>query len=127
MPLVVTRSPSSYGDTVRRLIDAIERRELTVFARVDHAAGARAAGLELEDEEVVLFGSPRAGTPLMQADRTVGIELPLRLLVWREGDDVHVGYRDPHDLAERYDVGERSAVLDQMAGLLGQLVSEATA
>jgi uncharacterized protein (DUF302 family) len=63
----------------------------------------------------------------MQTDRTVGIELPLRVLVWREGDDVRVAYRDPRELSERYDLGRRHAVLDQMAGLLDQLAAEATA
>src|SRR5882672_10089036 len=69
----VTRSTREYSETARSLIDAIERRGLTVFARIDHAAGARGAGLELDDEQVVLFGSPLSGTPLMQRDRRIGI------------------------------------------------------
>ena len=67
--LVVKRSVSGYSDTMRSLLAAIERRGLTVFARIDHAAAAREVGLELAEEEVVLFGNPRAGTPLMQSDR----------------------------------------------------------
>jgi uncharacterized protein (DUF302 family) len=124
-PVIVTRSGSGYGETAAALVAAIERRGLTVFARIDHAAGARRVGLELEDEEVVVFGSPRAGTPLMQTDRRVGIELPLRMLVWRAGADVLVGYRDPRELAELYDVAGQEATLAQMAALLAGLAAEA--
>src|SRR3954470_13092082 len=102
--VVVKRSASGYGETVERLIDAIESRGLTVFARIDHAAGARDAGLELADEQVVLFGNPRAGTPLMQGDPRIGIELPLRMLVWAGADGVLLGYRDPRDLDGAYDI-----------------------
>jgi uncharacterized protein (DUF302 family) len=124
-PLIVKRSASGYVETVGLLVEAIERRGLTVFARIDHAAGAREAGLELADEEVVMFGSPRSGTPLMQSDARVGIELPLRILIWRAGEDVLLAYRDPRELSEAYDVGEHQATLEQMATLLEQLVAEA--
>jgi uncharacterized protein (DUF302 family) len=124
--LVVTRSISSYSDTTRSLLAAIERRGLTVFARIDHAAAAREAELELAEEEVVLFGSPRAGTPLMLSDRRIGIELPLRILVWRDGTDVLLAYGDPRDLSGEYDVAEHRSTLEQMAKLLEDLTSEAT-
>lgn len=127
MPLVVQRSASGFAETVGRLVAGIERRELTVFARIDHAAGARAAGFTLEDEVVVIFGSARSGTPLMQADRKVGIELPLRVLVWREGDQSFLGYRDPSELMGSYDVASLAPTLEAMASLLGQLAAEATA
>ncbi len=123
--MVVTRSRSSWADTRKALLDAIERRGLTVFARIDHAAGARAAGLELADEEVVLFGSPQSGTPLMQDDRRIGIELPLRMLLWREGEDVLLGYNDPRELTEAYQVTGHAATLEQMASLLEALATEA--
>jgi uncharacterized protein (DUF302 family) len=121
----VTRSLAGYAETTARLLRAIEGRRLTVFARFDHAAGAREAGLDLEPEEVVVFGDPRAGTLLMQHDRRVGVELPLRMLVWQDGDEVMLGYRDPRDLADAYDVGEESETLDRMSGLLGALAAEA--
>jgi uncharacterized protein (DUF302 family) len=124
-PVIVTRSGSGYDETAAALVAAIERRGLTVFARIDHAAAAREAGLELEGEEVVVFGSPQAGTPLMQADRGIGIELPLRMLVWRAGNDVQLGYRDPRELASRYDVAGHEATLEQMAALLAGLAAEA--
>jgi uncharacterized protein (DUF302 family) len=125
--MVVTRSASSWAATRSLLLDAIERRGLTVFARIDHAAGARAVGLELADEEVVLFGSPQSGTPLMQDDRRIGIELPLRMLLWREGEDVLLGYNDPRELTETYQVTGHQATLEQMASLLEALAAEAAA
>ena len=125
-PMVVTRSANDYVETMRLLTGAIERRGLTVFAAIDHAAGAREAGLELADEAVVVFGSPRSGTPLMQTDPRVGIELPLRLLVWREEDTVLVGYRDPRELTETYEIASHQSTLEQMAALLEALAGEAT-
>jgi uncharacterized protein (DUF302 family) len=119
------RSASGYAETTRDLVDAIERRGLTVFDRIDHAAAAREVGMELADEEVVLFGNPRSGTPLMQADPRIGIELPLRMLVWREGEEVLLGYRDPRELSGTYDVGSAQSTLEQMARLLDELTSEA--
>ena len=124
---MVTRpSRSGFQGTVKSLIAAIESRGLTVFAQVDHAAGATEAELELEDELVVSFGNPRAGTPLMQADRRVGIELPLRMLIWRDGDEVWLGYLDPHVLAQTYRLDGHEATLDQMAALLETLAAEAS-
>ena len=124
--VVTKRSASDYRETVARVIDAIERRGLTLFARIDHAAAAREAGLELADEQVVLFGDPRAGTPLMRSDPRIGVELPLRVLIWADASGVLLGYRDPRELGARYDLAaERQPVLERMATLLGELVDEA--
>lgn len=123
--MVVKRCSLGYVETTRSLIEAIERRGLTVFDRIDHAAAARQVGLELADEEVVLFGSPRSGTPLMLSDRRVGIELPLRILVWREGEDVLLAYRDPRELSSAYDIASHQSTLEQMATLLDELATEA--
>jgi uncharacterized protein (DUF302 family) len=121
----VILKPSSFGyaETVRRLRDALEDRGLTIFARVDHAGAAREAGLDLPDEEVILFGNPKAGTALMQADPRIGIELPLRILIWQGSDRVILRYRDPEEAAAGYDVADQKAALAAMAELLGQLVA----
>jgi uncharacterized protein (DUF302 family) len=123
--MIVKRSASAYVETVGSLLEAIERRGLTVFARIDHAAGAREVGLELEDEEVILFGSPRSGTPLMQSDRQIGIELPLRILVWRQAEKVQLAYRDPRELSGAYAVAQQQSTLEQMAELLDELATDA--
>jgi uncharacterized protein (DUF302 family) len=123
--VIVTESSSGYASTVTALITAIEQRGLTVFARVDHAGGARAAGLELAGEELIVFGNPLGGTPLMQSDPRIGIELPLKMLVWSDGEQALLGYRDPRELLDIYDVAERAPILEQMAKLLGELADEA--
>jgi uncharacterized protein (DUF302 family) len=123
--VIVTRSALNYSETTKSLIAAIERRGLTVFARVDHAAGAREVEMELADEEVVLFGDPRSGTPLMQDDPRVGVELPLRMLVWRQAGQVLLGYNDPRELSSAYTVAAHTQTLEQMAALLGALAAEA--
>jgi len=123
--MVVTRSNSDYSGTVDRLVEAIERRSLTVFARFDHAGAAREVGMELADEQVVVFGDPRAGTPLMQSDPRIGIEIPLRVLIWRAHEGVLLGHIDPRAFGARYDVAEHGGILERMANLLSDLVAEA--
>ena len=123
--MVVTRSNSDYSVTADRLVDVIERRGLTVFARFDHAGAADEVGMELADEQVVVFGDPRAGTPLMQSDPRIGIELPLRVLVWRAPEGVLLGHIDPRALGARYDVAEHGGTLERMANLLSDVVAEA--
>jgi uncharacterized protein (DUF302 family) len=124
--VLVTRSKAGYADTVSQLIEAITNRGLTVFGQIDHAAAAREAGFELAAEEVVLFGNPRAGTPLMQSDPRVGVELPLRMLVWDDPDGTLLGYTDPLELAARYDVEQHRATLERMSALLAALAADAT-
>jgi len=123
--VIVIRSAHSHAETMRRLTAAVQERGLTVFALIDHAAAAREAGLQLADEQVLVFGNPRAGTALMQDDPRVGIELPLRMLVWAGDDGVCVGHGDPRALADRYAVGAHQATLEAMATLLGELAATA--
>jgi uncharacterized protein (DUF302 family) len=83
-------------------------------------AAAREAGLELADEEVVPFGNPRAGTPLIRSDPRIGVELPLRLLISTDATGVLLAYRDPRELGGPYDSGaEQQPILERMAVLLG--------
>ena len=122
--MVTLTSAHDFSATLTRLQDALSRRGLTVFAQFDHAAAAREAGMELPDETVVVFGNPRAGTPLMEDDPRVGIELPLRMLVWDGGDGTRLGYGDPRELAGSYDVGGHAETLAAMASLLEGLAAE---
>lgn len=124
---MLTRASSKgFTETLNQLLDAIAARGLTVFAHFDHAAGAREVDMELAAETVVVFGNPRAGTPLMQSDPRIGIELPLRILVWNSDDTTMIAYNDPRELSHVYDVGERAPTLDAMAALLSDLAQEAT-
>ena len=96
-PLTVVEAELDVAGVVARLERALEEAGIAVFARIDHAAAARAVGLELPDEVVLVFGD--LGTRLMQADPRVGHELPLRLLVWAQpGGRTAIGYR-PADTA----------------------------
>jgi uncharacterized protein (DUF302 family) len=124
MSLTTVESAHSVPVTVDRVIAALGRRGITVFARIDHAAGARKAGLELADEELVIFGDPRAGTVLMQADAAVGYELPLRLLIWDAGGQTTIGYRPPTELRNDFAVTVQLETLRRMENLLEQITAE---
>jgi len=100
-------SPFSVPETVRRLEDTVRAKGLTIFARIDHAGGAREVGLEMRDEQLIVFGNPRAGTPLMVARPLVGLELPLRVLVWRDAEGrVWVSYNESAFVARRFALPE---------------------
>lgn len=122
-------SPSAYGpkQTMDRLAAAVESRGITVLARIDHGAAAAKVGMELRPTEVLIFGNPRAGTPLMQATQTIGIDLPLKALVYEdENGATHLAYNDPAWLARRHGAEAEDAVA-AIAQTLAQLAREATA
>lgn len=108
--LVSRKSEFSVKETVDRLIAAIETAGLLVFARVDHGANAVEVGMELRPTELLIFGHPRGGTPLMIDRQTAGIDLPVKALVW-EDDEGHVWltYNRATWIAERHSLGESSA------------------
>ncbi len=123
--LVTVRSPHSAERTVERLEEVIRAKGLRVFASVDHAAGAREAGLEMRPADVLIFGNPRAGTPLMVASPTVALELPLKALVWADQDGVAwISYTDPWWLARRYGIPDE--LVPNVAGIV-DLVNAAVA
>jgi uncharacterized protein (DUF302 family) len=116
------------GDADRveaRLREALDAHGLQLFARIDHAAGARKAGVELQPDVLLIFGNTSVGTPLMQADPRVGIELPLRMLIWQDDDRTHVGYLDPRELADRYALDAHRHTLERQAAVLSKLAAAA--
>jgi len=125
--LIVRASRHEPKETMDRLAAAIAAHGVAVVARVDHAAAAATVGLALAPTEVLIFGNPKAGTPLMQAAQTIGIDLPLRALVWRDAAGMtHLGYNDPVWLARRHGVeAGQEAVLKAMADFLAAAVEEA--
>lgn len=105
--LVALKSPHSPADTVARLEAQLKPRNLAVVARVDHAAGAQRVGQTLRPTEVLIFGNAQAGTPLMQCAQGVGIDLPMKALVWADAQgQTWVGYNDPVWLVQRHGGGE---------------------
>ena len=101
--LIEMKSVHSAAETGSRLVAAIEARKLTLFARIDHAAGAKKIDKTLRPTEVFIFGNPNGGTPLMECAQSIGIDLPLKMLVWQTADGgVILGYNDPAWLAKRH-------------------------
>jgi uncharacterized protein (DUF302 family) len=102
--LVTVKSPYDAKQTMTRFEDIVKQRGLTVFARIDHAAGANKIGKTLRPTEVLIFGNPQGGTPLMECAQSVGIDLPLKALVWEDATgQVWVGYNDPAYLMKRHE------------------------
>ncbi len=101
--LVNIASKSGFQETLTRLKEEVAARGLTLFAAIDHAKGAGEAGLALRPTTVIIFGNAKGGTPLMQANQTIGIDLPLRVLVWEDGHgQTWISYNDPVWLAQRH-------------------------
>jgi uncharacterized protein (DUF302 family) len=101
--LVAVKSPHSAKDTMNRLEELVKQRNLNVFARIDHAAGAARIGKTLRPTELLIFGNPQGGTPLMECEQTAGIDLPLKALVWEDASgQAWLGYNDPGYLAQRH-------------------------
>lgn len=122
--------PSSYGpkDTMDRLEAEIKARGMTVFARIDHAAGAAQVGLPLRPTELLIFGSAKAGTPLMQSNQAIGIDLPLKALVWEDAaGKTWLSRNDPGWLAKRHGLGaDANRTVDAMAAALDAVAKKAT-
>ncbi len=118
----LTTLRSSYGpnDTMNRLEAEVKARGMTVFARIDHAAGATDVGLSLRPTEVLVFGNAKGGTPLMQSVQTIGIDLPLKALVWQDASGVTwLSYNDPAWLAQRHGLaGETSTTIGNLSAAL---------
>jgi len=116
----------SFSETIERLSKAITDGGNTIFATIDQAAAAKTAGLTLRPTTLIIFGNPKGGTPLMDAFPLVGLELPLKLLVWEQGDNVSVAYVTMSEIAARYGVAgmdERIAAMDRALDALINMVT----
>jgi len=125
--LVSVKSPHGVSATADRFEAAAKARGLNVFLRVDHAAGAKKVGKELRPTELLVFGNPQGGTPLMECAQSAGIDLPLKALVWQDNaGQVWLGYNDPRYLATRHGAGECAPVVQNLTKALAGLAQEAT-
>jgi uncharacterized protein (DUF302 family) len=123
--LVEIKSPYGAKETMNRLEETVKQRGLNVFARIDHAAGASKVGKSLRPTEVLIFGNPQGGTPFMECAQSVGIDLPLKALVWEDASSqVWLGYNDPAFLAQRHGVSQCPSVETLRKALAG--LAEAT-
>ena len=124
----LTTIASSLGpkETMDRLEAEIRAKGMTVFARIDHAAGAAEAGLELRPTELIIFGNARGGTPLMEASQTAGIDLPLKALVWQDAaGKTWLSYNEPSWIVQRHGLGVRAEIVDKMAAALSAISRKA--
>jgi uncharacterized protein (DUF302 family) len=126
--LTTLRSSNGPKETMDRLEADVKAKGLTVFARIDHAAGAAAVGLALRPTELLIFGNAKGGTPLMQSVQTIGIDLPLKALVWQDASgDTWLSYNDPSWLAKRQGLGpEVAATVNALTAALAALAKAAT-
>lgn len=127
--LVTTRSSRGAKETMDRLEAEVKAAGMSVFARIDHAAGAAQVNLALRPTELLIFGNARGGTPLMQARQTIGIDLPLKALVWEdEKGQVWLTHNDPHWLAQRHGIdASADRIVATLSAALTKLTSEAAA
>ena len=126
----LTTHPSQHGprDIMNRLEAAVKAKGMTVFARIDHSAGADCVGPALRPTELLIFGNARAGTPLMQSVPTIAIDLPLKAIVWEDpAGQTWLSYNDPAWLATRHGLdGTTDAVIAQMSRALDEMAKAAT-
>lgn len=103
--MVDVPSRHSVDDTVARLREILEAKGVTLFALVDHSGEAAKAGMTMRPTKLLIFGSPKAGTPVMLAAPSIAIDLPLKILVWEDADGkVWLSYNAPEFLRERHNI-----------------------
>jgi uncharacterized protein (DUF302 family) len=126
--LITVRSNYDPKETMSRLEAEVKAKGLTVFAHVDHAAGAAEVGLPLRATDLLIFGNAKGGTPLMQLDQTMGIDLPLKVLVWQDqAGATWLSYNDPGWLAERHGLGKDvEPTVNALTGALRAIAKAAT-
>lgn len=125
--LITLKSTHDVPTTTDKLVAALEGKGMKVFARIDHAAGAQEAGMALAPTELVIFGNPKVGTILMKCGHGIAIDLPLKTLVWEDGDgQTWLGYNDPAYLAERHKLEGCEAMLGKVDKALAGFAKTAT-
>ena len=118
--LIVVKSPHNPKETMDRLEKVVKEKDMTIFARINHAAGAAKVGKKLRPTELLIFGNPEGGTPFMECSQTAGIDLPVKALVWEDASgQVWLGYNDPEFLARRHGVSQCPAVENLKKALAG--------
>lgn len=126
--LITKKSHHSVPVTIDRLEGILKEKGITIVVRWSHDAGAKKVGLSLRPTELLIFGNPKLGTPMMTSNQTAGIDLPLKALAWEdENGQVWLSYNDPKYLAHRHDIENRDEVVKKMTGALNKFTDAATA
>ncbi len=119
--MITKPSTHSVSATLDRLTQILKSKGIIIFARINHASGAKNVGLELRPTELLLFGNPKLGTPLMQSDQKIGVDLPLKVLVWQDNDGkVWLGYPSPDYLKTKYAIKDKDKIFGTMSGALNK-------
>ena len=126
--LITRRSSFGPEETMKRLEAEVKAKGLTVFAHVDHAAGAAVVDMPLRPTDLLIFGSAKGGTPLMQSVQSIGIDLPLKMLVWQDAEGVTwVSYNDPAWLTHRHGLDDSTkAIVNALTAALNAIATKAT-
>jgi len=125
--LVSVESHHSVKETADRFTKILAEKGLTLFARIDHQKNAKSVDLELRETEVLIFGNPKVGTPLMQCEQQVAIDLPQKVLISKDADNtVWISYNNPEYMKQRHQVTECDAVFSKVANVLRALTSAAS-
>lgn len=126
--LVKIKSANDVTTTADKLVKALKGKGMTVFDVIDHAKGAAGVGIKLPPTTLVIFGNPKVGTPLMKCSRTAAIDLPQKMLIWKdESGQTWLAYNDPVYMAKRHGVTGCDAVIKKITGALGKFSGVATA
>ena len=124
--VIEVKSANGVKDTINKLESAAKERGLIIFARIDHAAGAQKIGKTLRPTELIIFGNPQGGTPLMECAQSAGIDLPLKALAWEDAaGQTWLGYNDPQYLATRHGAKDCAPVVAGLRKALAGLAAEA--
>ncbi len=125
--IIVKESKHSVNATISLLEETLKSKGITIFARVDHAAGGAKVDLPLRPTELLIFGNPKLGTPLMQSNQTAGLDLPLKALAYEDADGkVLLVYNDPEYLNSRHGLGDKAEVVKKISGALNKFTDVAT-
>ena len=124
--IVSMKSPHDVKSTADRLEDILKQKGMTVFIRINHAEGAQKVGQELRPTEVIIFGNPKVGTPLMQCSQTAAIDLPQKALIWEDAKgQVWLSYNDPDYLVNRHGIRGCSEVIKKIQSALSNFAAAA--
>ena len=125
--LISVKSNHNVKSTTDKLVNVLEKKGMTVFARINHTEGAQKVGKVLRPTELVIFGNPKVGTPLMQCGQSVAIDLPQKALVWEDNKgSVWFSYNDPAYIAKRHDIKECEDVIAKISNALANFSHAAT-
>jgi uncharacterized protein (DUF302 family) len=125
--IISTKSSFDVPTTANRLEKILAKKGMTIFTRIDHAAGAAKVGKKLRPTVMIIFGNPKIGTPLMQSSQTIGIDLPQKALIWEdESGQVWFSYNDPRHLAKRHGINNQELIVKKIEKALANFARKAT-